>query len=123
LAYWTISLSFSIHLATKRKNGEKRAKLTNTMLLQISQRIHTLPMTLRRIDIKLTIAINTTGAPQLDRIDDEPYNPEDEQYESPHYDDSGEQLPLRDEPEHGEDEEDREGGDGNPVGEIPGEEY
>ena len=71
------------------------------MLLQVSQRIRTLPVTRSTGNIELTIAIHAPSrSPQLNRDDDEAYDPEDEEDERPHYNDPGEELSLGDQPEH-----------------------
>jgi len=90
------------------------------MLLQPSQRLETLALNLIPLNIELTIPIHAPRrAPELNRIHNQPDDPEDEQDERAHDHDPGEELPLGDQPEHYGDEEEREGGYGDPVGEIP----
>ena len=76
------------------------------MLFQIHQGLHTLPMAFHSRDKNLTTRIDTTGTPQADTINNEAYNPEDEEDERAHHDDSGKELEFGNEPEHREDEED-----------------
>jgi len=72
------------------------------MLLQPCQRIR---VRAYRPFQQLTAPVHAAGTPQLNAEYNEADHPEDKQDERTHYNDPGEKLPLGDEPQHDEDEE------------------
>lgn len=55
----------------------------------------------------------------MDTIDDKAHHPQDEEDERSHYNNPGEELSLRDEPKHDDEEEERDASNGNPVRKVP----
>jgi hypothetical protein len=92
------------------------------MLLQPSQCSNIRPRYRLPAHKYITLRIDIPrGPPKLDTRHDEPDKPEHEEDEGAEDHDAREELALRDQPEHEGEEEDREGGDGDPVGEVPAE--
>lgn len=112
----------SPHAPLKKRKKTERDQLTNTTLLQPRKRIPIRPLTSRLLtnNIQLTIPIHAPHrSPKLYANNYQPHQPKDKQYKGTHDHNAGEELPLRDQVEHEEDEKNREGGYGYPVGEVP----
>ncbi|QSZ31187.1 hypothetical protein DSL72_000750 [Monilinia vaccinii-corymbosi] len=107
-----------------KKHADRRPSrhpaLTDRAFLQPGQRAGRRAALWIRHHVQVAITIDgARGAPQLHRPHDQADHPQHEEDERAEDHDAGEQLPLRDQPEHQDQEGHAEGGRDDPVGKIP----
>lgn len=90
--------------------------LTDISLLQPHQRLHRRPPRILIKHLQITLALHRPiWPPQLYRNNHKPYQPEHKENKRSHHDNGGQQASLEDEVDHGPDEGNGEGSDGDVV--------
>jgi len=93
---------------------------TDALLLQPCERVERLPGRVLVEHGEVAIAADAPRrAPELDRDDNKPYQPQDEEQEAANHDNRWEQASLEYEKQQHADEQDGDAGDGYVVGEVP----